>query len=206
MTKMRSALLAGLATVALVAAGAAEASAQNTKMPSSLRFGSGYFDAPVASVLPHLAITGTWSGFWRDVNAIPTVGPRGQVTGFAPGPDNELSGDASVALGLFNRVELGVSLQELESVGGEGNLVGFSGRLAILQPQDQGLGLSERGTSPPTAMASSRDVSGSGIPTFVRSTPPVAPRASTRSSPPTSCPRSCCAASPAAGFRSTTGP
>lgn len=136
-----SGLLAGLATAALIAGGAVEASAQNTKMPSTLRFGSGYFDAPVASVLPHLALTGTWSGFWRDVNSIPTVGPRGEVSGFVAGPDNQLSGDASIALGLFNRVELGVSLQELESVGGDGNLVGFSGRLAILRPESQGLGL-----------------------------------------------------------------
>lgn len=136
-----SGLLAGLATAALLAGGAVEASAQNTKMPSTLRFGSGYFDAPVASVLPHLALTGTWSGFWRDVNSIPTVGPRGEVSGFIAGPDKQLSGDASIALGLFNRVELGVSLQELESVGGEGNVVGFSGRLAILRPETQGLGL-----------------------------------------------------------------
>lgn len=136
-----SGILAGFAAAAVFAAGVGEAAAQNTRMPSTLRYGSGYFDAPVASVLPHLAITGTWSGFWRDINQIPTVGSRGEITGFTAGPDGELSGDASFAIGLFNRLELGASIQELSSVGGEGDLYGFFGRLAILRPGNQGLGL-----------------------------------------------------------------
>ena len=42
---------------------APSAMSQTTKMPSTLRWGSGLIDVPVASVLPHLAITGTYSGF-----------------------------------------------------------------------------------------------------------------------------------------------
>jgi hypothetical protein len=142
MTKHGSGLLAGLAAAALLAGGVAEAAAQNTRMPSTLRYGSGYLDVPSASVLPHLAITGTWSGYWLDLNSVPTIGPNGLITGRStPGRDSELSGDASVAIGLFNRLEVGASIQELESVGGAGDLYGFFGRLAILRPEAQGLGL-----------------------------------------------------------------
>jgi hypothetical protein len=141
MNILRSGFAAGIAAAAVLAAGAVEVSAQNTRMPSTLRYGSGYFDAPVASVLPHLAITGTWSGFWIDANRLPLTGPRGEITGFGAGRDRELLGDASVAIGLFDRAEVGVSLQEMESFGGTANQYGFFGRLAILRPEQQGLGL-----------------------------------------------------------------
>src|SRR5262245_43807448 len=58
----------GLLTAAL--ASAHPLAAQTTKMPSTLRYGSGYIDVPVASVLPHLAVTGTFSGFRVSVDRI----------------------------------------------------------------------------------------------------------------------------------------
>jgi len=140
---IRSGWFAGALAAAVTLAGVAELSAQNTRMPSTARYGSGYIDVPSAAVLPHLAITGTWGGYWFDLNRQPLVGPRGEITGFGTGRENEFSGDGSVALGLFNRVELGVSLQEFESLGdGTGNLWGAFGQLALLRPESQGLGLS----------------------------------------------------------------
>lgn len=142
MSNVRSGLLAGFAAAALIAGGAAQAEAQNTRMPSTLRYGSGYLDVPAASVLPHLGFTATWSGYWFDLNSVPVIDGSGRITGrTTPGRDNELSGDASVAVGLFDRLEIGASIQELESVGGAGDLYGFFGRLAILRPEAQGLGL-----------------------------------------------------------------
>ena len=42
--------------------------AQSTTMPSTLRYGSGLLDVPVATVLPHLAVTGTFSGFFANTD------------------------------------------------------------------------------------------------------------------------------------------
>ena len=68
--------------------------------------------------------------------------------------DNELSGDASVAIGLFDRLELGASIQELESVGGSGDLYGFFGAWPSSAPRPRVWGWPwEPGTSPPVVTA-----------------------------------------------------
>lgn len=129
--------LAVLLAAATLTAGVAEA--QSTKMPSTLRWGSGYLDVPSASVLPHLAITVTGSGFWADVDRSLQVGPQGQVIGYGD-PVDKFYSDATLAFGLFDRVELGAVLHSLDD-DGSGTIAGGFGRLALLRPEDQGLGL-----------------------------------------------------------------
>ena len=85
--------------------------AQTTRMPSTLRYGSGYLDVPSASVLPHLALTGTFSGFWASVGTTPLVDDSGAIVGLDNNGLEKFYGDGSIALGLFDRVELGASLQ-----------------------------------------------------------------------------------------------
>jgi hypothetical protein len=122
----RAPLLAGLVALAVARAG----SAQTTKMPSTLRHGSGYLDVPMASVLPHLAVTGTFSGFRLDVE--PTSITPAQSSWFF---------DGSAALGLFDRVEIGATLQSLGDAAEGGSMWGGFGRVAILRPEDQGIGI-----------------------------------------------------------------
>ncbi|MEX2526370.1 MAG: hypothetical protein WEA09_01915 [Gemmatimonadota bacterium] len=124
--RSRARWMVGFATTALLLGAAAETQAQNTKMPSTLRYGSGYLDVPVASVLPHLAITGTYSAFNINLD---------------DGTDFGWFGDGSVAIGLFDRVEVGGTFQTFKDEDVGASLVGAFGRLAILQPVQDGLGL-----------------------------------------------------------------
>jgi hypothetical protein len=106
------------------------AAAQTTRMPSTLRFGSGYLDVPVASVLGHRTVTGTFSGF--RVSVAETAFTRAQTDWFL---------DGSVAVGLFDRIELGGTLQSLGDAEAGGNMWGGFGRVALLRPREQGIGL-----------------------------------------------------------------
>lgn len=126
-----------LPAVALLCSAAA-AEAQSLRMPSTARYGSGYVDVPSASVLPHLAITGTYGGYFLDIDNPPTVGPNGAITGTGSAFDRAFRGDASFALGLFDRAEIGTSLQQF---GDAGDVYGFFGRLALFRPEDQGVGV-----------------------------------------------------------------
>ncbi|MDE0651054.1 MAG: hypothetical protein OXI12_12015, partial [Gammaproteobacteria bacterium] len=81
--------------------------AQSTKMGSTLRYGSGFFNVPAASTLPHLAITGTYSGFGISVDERVFISQRGIEKGRVSGEWSQWLQDASVAVGLFDRVELG---------------------------------------------------------------------------------------------------
>jgi hypothetical protein len=128
-----------MAAATLVAVQSVEA--QTTKMPSTLRYGSGVIDIPVASVLPHLAITGTFSGFRVDLDNTVFVDPfTGAIVGAGP-ERKEWLFDGSVALGLFDRLEIGTTLQSFNDSDAGGNIWGAFGRLAVLKPQDQGIGL-----------------------------------------------------------------
>lgn len=132
---------------ALVALGMAatllplQVEAQTTRMPSTLRYGSGYLDVPSASVLPHLALTGTFSGFWASVGTTPLVDDSGAIVGLDNNGLEKFYGDGSIALGLFDRVELGASLQSFNDANMGGNIFGAFGQVALLQPETQGLGL-----------------------------------------------------------------
>jgi len=131
----------GLATAALALT--AQVAAAQTTMPSTLRFGSGYLDVPSATVLPHLAIQGTYSGWFT--NQSPTLVAdinSGAVIGTGPAVFTEYYQDASLTVGLFNRVEVGATLQQLGDIDNGGNMLGYFGRVAILKPGEYGgLGL-----------------------------------------------------------------
>jgi hypothetical protein len=120
--------------------GASAGLAQTPSMPSTLRYGSGLLDVPVSSVLPHLSVTGTLSGFWVSLDRRSEVGPFGDETGFS-GPVDEFYSDGSLAVGLFDRVELGTSLQAFGDASSGGNVWGLFGRVKVWEPVDQGLGL-----------------------------------------------------------------
>lgn len=129
----------GLALAALLAAPALQA--QTTTMPSSLRFGSGLLDTPVASVLPHMAITGTYSGFFLGLDRTVDINAAGDIIGYGPGRESKWYSNASLALGLFDRVELGTSIQSLNEAAQGGNIWGLFGRVNLFKPTNQGLGL-----------------------------------------------------------------
>ena len=114
--------------------------AQTTTMPSTQRYGSGLINIPIASVLPHMMITGTYSGFFMDLNRTIEIDVSGNETGFGP-PIKHFSSDASVTLGLFDRVEIGTTLQSFNERDLGGNMWGVFGRAQLLRPQSQGLGL-----------------------------------------------------------------
>jgi hypothetical protein len=142
--KTRFGRLAGsLALVALLAAPALHA--QTTTMPSTMRYGSGLIDIPVASVLPHLAVTGTFSGFFMSLDRTLEVdGTTGTPLGFAAGYDKFYQ-DGSLAVGLFDRVEVGATLQSINDSNAGGNIWGLFGRLQLVKPTNQGIGLAVGG-------------------------------------------------------------
>ncbi len=126
-SRLRSGALAGLGLVFLVQS----ASPQNIRMPSTLRYGSGLLDIPVASVLPHLTITGTYSGFTASIPDFVIVDPHGDFIAVGSPYDKWLS-DASLAIGLFDRAEVGASIQHLAAPEDGGNLIGGFGRVSLL--------------------------------------------------------------------------
>lgn len=131
--------LSGLLVTAVLGTATA-ASAQTTMMGSTLRYGSGYLDTPSASAIPHLAVLGTFSGFWMNTERTFEVNERGQTIGVGEGRE-EFFGDGSVTLGLFDRVEVGASLQSFNEAELGGNMVGAFGRVAFLRPEAEGIGL-----------------------------------------------------------------
>lgn len=132
MTHRRSRLL-HTAAVALLALAltAAPGTAQNRGTTTTLRYGSGLMDIPVATVLPHLAITGTYSGFGISVDNTLVIDRDGNVVGNGPAFDKWLS-DGSIAIGLFDRAELGISIQHFDDPEEGGNLLGAFGRVSVL--------------------------------------------------------------------------
>ncbi len=127
-----------------VATFAATGLAAQSTNASSLRHGSGYLDTPAASVLPHGAIQGTWSGYWLDVNRSALIDGTGEVTGFG-GPLEQFNQDLSVSVGFFDRVEVGGGILSLNEDNGGDNLFTVFGRLVLLQPEAQGFGLAVGG-------------------------------------------------------------
>lgn len=109
-------------------------------MPATLRYGSGLIDIPVALVLPHLAFMATYSGF--GASAAETVVPDspGQTIP-AGGRFERWFSDGSLAVGFFDRVEVGTTLQHYADRDRGGRIYGAFGRLALLRPHASGLGL-----------------------------------------------------------------
>lgn len=113
---------------------------QTTKMPGTLRWGSGLLDVPVATVLPHLAVTGTYSGFGISVSERLVVTRSGDVIARGE-PYEKWVSDGSIAFGLFDRAELGVSIQHYDDPAEGGNLLGGFARLSLLPSSVKGLDL-----------------------------------------------------------------
>jgi len=128
----------------VVAVGAGALEAQSTQMPSTLRYGSGLLDVPVATVIPHLTLVTTFSGFWTSHDTEILTNDFGVQVGERPF-DGAFRSDASITLGLFDRVEIGTSLQAFEDEAEGGDLVGAFGRLLIFRPEDHGIGLAVGG-------------------------------------------------------------
>jgi len=117
-----------------------DAVAQTPTMPSTLRYGSGLIDVPVSSVLPHLHITATYSGFFSRIGRRVQIDDAGLPSGFGPAR-SDFHSDAALGVGLFDRGEAGVSIQSLGDGDDGGNVWGLFGRLRLWEPVDQGLGL-----------------------------------------------------------------
>lgn len=127
-----------------------EVEAQTPTMPSTLRYGSGLIDIPVSSVLPHMTVTGTLSGFFSQLGRRAEVDQAGVESGFGAGRD-EFYTDGSIGIGLFDRAEAGVTLQSFQNAESGGNVWGLFGRVRLWEPVDQGLGVAVGGryvTSP----------------------------------------------------------
>ncbi len=133
-----------LHTIVFVLTIAFAASGQSTKISGTLRHGSGLLDIPVASVLPHMALTGTYSGFWTSNDVDFSTDGEGGITGTEPF-EGGWNGDLALALGLFDLLEVGATVQSLEGTEGGGALWGAFGRLSLLNPQVHGLGLAVGG-------------------------------------------------------------
>lgn len=133
---LRNALnLAALRTGTALALGlvvsAQAVTAQNLRMPSTLRYGSGLLDIPVASVLAHGALTLSYSGFKLSTDRTILLDRMGREAGTKEGFDKWLS-DGALAIGLFNRVELGASIQHFDDEEHGGNMLGGFARVSLL--------------------------------------------------------------------------
>ena len=153
--RSKSGWFTGLLAAVVGLAGAGDLAGQHSKMPSTLRYGSGFLDVPAASVLPHMAITGTYSGFAVSLDARVRTDPVGRNAGFSgigcdpasPAtltscvPVDDWRQDGSVAIGLFDRVEVGASFQHFDDADKGGTIFGGFGRVALIRPENNGLGL-----------------------------------------------------------------
>lgn len=118
------------------------ATAQDFRMPGTLRYGSGLLDIPVAWVLPHMAVTGTYSGFSVSADKPVLVKPDGtELAGKFGDPFSKWVSDGSIAIGLMNRVELGASIQHFDSQENGGNMLGGFARISLLPASMERLGL-----------------------------------------------------------------
>ena len=118
-----------LALALLVPAQAA--TAQSLRMPTTLRYGSGLLDIPVATVMAHGALSFSYSGFQLSVDKTILLDRMGIESGTKEGYSKWLS-DGALSLGLFNRVELGASIQHFDDEDNGGNMVGGFARISLL--------------------------------------------------------------------------
>lgn len=127
----RDARRACIAAVVALAVLVRPAAAQPRDVSATLRYGSGLVDIPVGTVLPHLTVTASYSGFrlpWH------RTGGSARAGGDRHGRDRggRWLSDGSVAIGLFDRLEAGATLQHLGDARDGGRIVGGFGRLSLL--------------------------------------------------------------------------
>ena len=101
-------------------------------------------DIPVAGVLADRALTVTYSGFWTSNDTDVTTDASGNITGTEPFGGGWQS-DLAVARGLFDLLEFGLNAQTLSDPDEGGTLWGAFGRLSILSPETQPIGLAVGG-------------------------------------------------------------
>lgn len=114
--------------------------AQNLRMPTTLRYGSGLLDIPVASVLAHGSLSLSYSGFKLSTDRTIMLDRSGRVGDPKEGIDKWLS-DGALAIGLFNRVEIGASIQHFDEEENGGNMFGGFARVSLLPSSMQRFGL-----------------------------------------------------------------
>ena len=142
----RSVLVAAAAVATFVAVSTdSPLNAQTTTQPSTLRYGSGLLDVPVSSVLPHLTITGTWSGFFTNHDRSAIIDPAAQVVGWEEPVESRYYSDGSITLGLYDRAEIGATVHSLADESDGGDVWGLFGRVSLIQPENQGVGLAVGG-------------------------------------------------------------
>ncbi|MDX1567989.1 MAG: hypothetical protein R3223_09320, partial [Longimicrobiales bacterium] len=102
---------------------------------------SGLLDIPVAAVVPHRGVVGSYSGFSLDVPEPPIIGPEGTVVG-SEAPLSRWLSDGALTVGLWDRAEVGATFQSFSGEGSGGNVWGGFGRFLLLNPTElDGLGL-----------------------------------------------------------------
>ncbi len=140
--KARKLILRSLLSVhpVLVLGAAAPALAQTNTGSSTLRYGTGLFDVPVATVLPHLAVAATYSTSSVSVERTLRFDPDGSSRGFGPAYEKWLA-DASFSLGLLDRVEIGATVQHWDTEENGGRIWGGFGRVSVLPSSVENLGL-----------------------------------------------------------------
>ena len=121
----------GISLALALVVSAQAVTAQNLRMPTTLRYGSGLLDIPVASVLAHGALSLSYSGFKLSTDRTIMLDRSGRVAGHKDGTDKWLS-DGALAIGLFNRVEIGASIQHFDDEENGGNMFGGFARISLL--------------------------------------------------------------------------
>ncbi len=124
----------------LLAWAVAPATAQSNAGTSTLRYGTGLFDVPVATVLPHLAVVATYSGASVSVDRTLRLDPDGSSRGYGAAYERWLA-DASFAVGLFDRVEAGVTVHHWDDAERGGRVWGGFGRVSLLPAAMENLDL-----------------------------------------------------------------
>lgn len=129
----------GVACLAVVTS-VPSAEAQSTKVGSTLRYGSGLLDVPVASVLPDGALLVSYSGFFTANDTEVATDAQGVPIG-QRAFDGGWRGDLAVGYGLWDFLEFGGTLQSLGDEADGGALFGAFGRLALAHAEKNGVGL-----------------------------------------------------------------
>ena len=123
--------MSGRAALLFVLALVQPAAGQELRMPGSLRYGSGLLDIPVATVVPHLAVVGTYSGFKLSVDQVIVLDRDGREV-YKGGRYDKWNSDGSLTFGLFNRIEVGATIQHYDSEEHGGNMLGGFARASLL--------------------------------------------------------------------------
>ena len=134
------------------------AMAQSFRMPSTLRYGSGLLDIPVAWVLPHMAVTGTFSSMGLSSDQPVQYSEDGERLKNPGESYSKWVSDGSIAIGIMNRIELGASIQHFDSEENGGNMMGAFARLSLLSMEKLGVAAGARFVTSPSYSAYSAAV------------------------------------------------